>query len=130
MNLRYTLIHRSARGLWLAGLLAGGAAWAGLKTPFPITAKGQPIDVEIGHAAPWVADFNGDQKPDLLVGQFRGGKLRLYPNMGTARAPRFTTFAWFRAGGTIPHRTVATRNDPAPDGRRPRGSYGLRFTNP
>ena len=101
MNRQHLLIHRTARAWLWAGAILSGTALAGLKTPFPLTAKGKPIDVEVGHAAPWVADFNGDHKPDLLVGQFGGGKLRLYPNVGTADKPRLATFAWFRAGGTI-----------------------------
>jgi hypothetical protein len=95
----HSSLFRTARGLGLAGLLAGGTAWAGLQTPFAITAQGKPIDVEKGHAAPWVADFNGDGRPDLLVGQFGNGRLRLYRNVGTARAPKFAAFAWFQAGG-------------------------------
>ena len=67
--------------------------------PFRVTAGGQPIDVEVGHAAPWVADFDGDGIRDLFVGQFGSGKLRLYRNRGTEKAPEFSTFAWFQAGG-------------------------------
>lgn len=76
-----------------------------LATPFCVEAGGAPIDVEVGHATPLVADFDGDGVPDLLVGQFGGGKLRLYRNLGTARAPRFEAFSWFQAGGrdaTVP----------------------------
>jgi len=66
---------------------------------------GQPIDVDVGHAAPHVTDWNGDGKPDLLVGQFGEGKLRIFLNEGTRSEPRFTTYAWFRADGedaTVP----------------------------
>src|SRR5262245_58207393 len=38
-------------------------------TPVKIEAKGGPIDVEIGHAAPFYGDFDGDGLNDLLVGQ-------------------------------------------------------------
>ena len=48
-----------------------------------------PIDVDVGHAAPFVGDFDGDGRPDLLVGQFGDGKLRIYRNAGDAKAPRF-----------------------------------------
>jgi hypothetical protein len=65
-----------------------------------ILAGGRPVDVErSGHAAPCVGDFDGDGKPDLLVGQYDGGKLRVYRNTGTARAPKFDTFTYFVAGG-------------------------------
>mgnify|MGYP003868443381 CR=1 FL=1 len=86
-------------------LLAAVAAWLGaahaaeLAPPFRVEAAGQPIDVEIGHAAPLVADFDGDGVRDLLVGQFGSGKLRIYRNTGTDAAPRFGAFAWFQAGG-------------------------------
>lgn len=89
--------------MFLAGCTAGAAFAASppneLSAPFRVEANGKPIDVEIGHAAPLVADFDGDKIPDLLVGQFGGGKLRLYRNTGTAAAPKFGAFAWFNAGG-------------------------------
>jgi hypothetical protein len=76
-----------------------------LAPPVHVTANGRPIDVErSGHAAPFVGDFDGDGKPDLLVGQFSGGKLRVYRNVGTAKQPKFGDFEWFKASeafGTI-----------------------------
>ena len=78
------------------------AAQAGdLAPPVAITAGGKPIDVEIGHAAPCVADIKGDGKPCLLVGQFGEGKLRLYANAGGKTRPRFDKFDWFMAGGKL-----------------------------
>lgn len=71
-----------------------------LAPPFRVEAGGQSIDVEVGHAAPLMVDFDGDGLRDLLVGQFGGGKLRLYRNTGTASAPQFGAFAWFQAGGS------------------------------
>src|SRR5438874_10162076 len=76
-----------------------------LLPPFRVQANGSPIDVEIGHAAPLVMDLDGDGKPDLLVGQFGKGKLRIYHNLGSQTDPRFDEFAWFKAGsadGRIP----------------------------
>jgi hypothetical protein len=55
--------------------------------------------VDIGHAAPCVADLLGEGKPQLLVGQFGDGKLRVYRNVGTAKEPRFAKFEYFQAGG-------------------------------
>jgi hypothetical protein len=74
---------------------------AGLAPPVKIVAAGKPIDVEIGHAAPCVADLLGEGKPQLLVGQFSEGKLRVYANKGSVKAPRFEKFEWFRAGGDV-----------------------------
>jgi len=70
-----------------------------LAPPFRIEAKGKPIDVDIGHAAPLAADFDGDGHFDLLVGQFGEGKLRIYRNLGDNHAPKFGAFAYFKAGG-------------------------------
>jgi len=60
-----------------------------LAPPIQLQAGGQPINVDMGHAAPFVADLNGDGRMTLLVGQFGDGKLRLYPNIGTKREPKF-----------------------------------------
>src|SRR5881296_1888716 len=90
-------------GLFLGlSLLTSPAAPASeeLLPPFRAQADGSPIDVEIGHAAPLVTDLDGDGKPDLLVGQFGSGKLRIYRNVGTEAEPRFGQFTWFKAGGT------------------------------
>jgi hypothetical protein len=71
-----------------------------LLPPFRVEAKDGPIDVNVGHAAPWVTDFDGDGISDLLVGQFGEGKLRIYRNKGTKSEPKFDSFAWFQAGGS------------------------------
>ena len=71
-----------------------------------ITAGDNAVDVEVGHAAPYYADFDGDGVKDLLVGQFGGGKLRIYRNAGTNTKPLFSDFKFFQAGGkdaTVPY---------------------------
>ena len=97
----------------LGGLaLAAFAAAAFAETTAPrlapaakVLAGREPIDVDVGHATPNVVDWNGDGKPDLLVGQFGGGKLRVYLNRGTKTEPRFGDFQWVQAGrrdATVP----------------------------
>jgi hypothetical protein len=87
-----------------AVLLAAGAAdpattKSDLAPPVAVQASGKPIDVDVGHAAPCLADLLGEGKPQLLVGQFGDGKLRVYRNTGEAKAPGFKDFEWFKAGG-------------------------------
>ena len=74
----------------------------------------KPIDVTTGHAAPYVYDFNGDGKRDLLVGEFGSGtyrgettsksslanaRLRVYLNKGSNASPRYDGFKYLQAGG-------------------------------
>ncbi|MBL9077884.1 MAG: hypothetical protein JNL08_10295 [Planctomycetes bacterium] len=71
------------------------------ESPFRVDAFGKPIDVDIGHAAPYVVDFDGDGVRDLLVGQFGQGRCRIYRNLGTDAAPKFGAFRFFEAGGKV-----------------------------
>jgi hypothetical protein len=87
--------------------LTGLALWAAessseLAAPVHLEAAGRAIDVEReGHSAPFVGDFDGDGLPDLLVGQFDEGRLRIYRNKGTKGHPKFDSYTWFTAGGKI-----------------------------
>jgi len=73
-----------------------------LSPPVRLEAAGQVIESgRVGHAAPFVGDFDGDGKPDLLVGQFDGGLLRVYRNEGTAAAPRLAAGQDFKAGAEL-----------------------------
>ena len=78
---------------------------AELSPPVRIEAAGKPIDTDTGHAAPFVADFDGDGVPDLLVGQFGNGQLLIFHNDGSAAAPRFAKAQLFKDGadtGRVP----------------------------
>ena len=49
---------------------------------------------------PWVGDFDGDGKLDLLVGHYLrgkalGGHLRIYRNLGGGAEPRLAEPIWF-----------------------------------
>ena len=73
--------------------------------PVRITAAGKPIDTSIGHAAPFVCDFDGDGVRDLLVGQFGDGILWIYRNIGTNMNPKFAAGLKFKEGkkdGRVP----------------------------
>lgn len=73
--------------------------WVGLSGPERILDGKVPINVDRGHAAPAVFDFDNDGKKDLLVGQFGEGKLRFYRNLGSNRRPRFKGFSYVTVNG-------------------------------
>ncbi len=77
-----------------------GKRAADLAPPVQVMAGGEPIVVD-GYAAPFVGDFDGDGKNDLLVGQYGLGRLRIYRNAGTNARPKFVKFEWFTAGERI-----------------------------
>jgi hypothetical protein len=55
-----------------------------LEPPVRLRAAGKLINAaEIGHAAPFVCDFDGDGLKDLLVSQLKEGLLWVYCNEGT-----------------------------------------------
>jgi hypothetical protein len=94
--------------LVLTGLIpAESAPWsAELEPPVRLEAAGKPVDAtEIGHAAPFVCDFDGDGLKDLLVGQFKDGLLWIYRNEGTNSEPKLAAGVKFKDGnedGRVP----------------------------
>ena len=92
----------------LAGLIPAEnvAPSAELAAPVRLEAAGKPIDaMEIGHAAPFVCDFDGDGLKDLLVGQFKDGLLWIYRNEGTNSEPKLAAGVKFKEGqedGRVP----------------------------
>lgn len=86
----------------LAGLCAGllcSTAVGDLREGVRLEANGEIIDVDHGLVVPCVTDWNNDGKKDLILGQFFPGKIRLYVNRGTDRAPVFKDFEYLKAGG-------------------------------
>ena len=97
----------SAALIVLIGLNASNAAVLGdeLAPPVRLEAGGKPIDTEVGHAAPFVYDWDGDGVRDLLVGQFGGGALWVFRNQGTNAQPKLAAGTKFKDGmkdGTVP----------------------------
>ncbi len=84
-------------------------------TPRRLEAAGKPIKVN-GDAAPVVADWDGDGRPDLIVGA-EDGSVVWYRNVGTAAAPRLEA-----ARTLIGPSPVGWKNDD----QRKAGGWGLR----
>ena len=58
-----------------------------------------PVRVEApGWAAPCWHDVDRDGRKDLVVGQFRGGKMRFYRNL---REGKLAEGRWLEAGGKV-----------------------------
>lgn len=99
----------------LFGLLAGGVAWQaqeppdkgqsqfGFGPPMKLMAEGKPIRaVSPGYACPAWADLDGDGKPELLVGHFLEGRVKVFPHR---EGVHFGPGKWLQAGGkyaTVP----------------------------
>jgi hypothetical protein len=84
--------------LLVGGGLAIGSA-AEFKPPVRLEANGVAVRVESpGYAAPCWADIDGDGRKDLLVGQFNGGKIRVYRNLGDGK---LATGEWLKAEGAV-----------------------------
>jgi len=83
--------------LWL--VLLSNAASSAMQEGVKLKASSKVIDIDVGHLVPCVTDWNNDGKKDLVVGQFSGGKIRLYLNHSTDSEPEFTDFTYLQAGG-------------------------------
>lgn len=73
--------------------------------PVCLEAAGQAIDTEVGHAAPFVGEFDGGGTNDLLAGQFGDGIHWFYRNLGTNAKPSLAAGVQFRDGkkdGRVP----------------------------
>ena len=72
---------------------------AEFEPPVRLMAEGVAIRVEEpGYAAPCWADVDHDGRMELLVGQFRQGKIRVYEH---ERDTEFAAGTWLEADGTV-----------------------------
>jgi hypothetical protein len=86
-------------------VLAGLTWGVEFADPVRLKAGGKVIDTEVGHAAPFVTDFDGDGVQDLLVGQMGEGILWIFRNEGTNSQPQLAAGVKFKDGkkdGTVP----------------------------
>jgi len=80
----------------LAALASGGPEF---EAPVRLTAGGEAIRTEApGYASPCWADVDGDGRKDLIVGQFAGGKMKVYRNLGDGE---LAAGEWLEAGGDV-----------------------------
>jgi hypothetical protein len=67
-----------------------------------VQAGGAPLQA-LGYSVPAWCDWNGDNLPDLLVGEgggaFPNSRIRLYLNQGAPGAPLFGACTYLQAGG-------------------------------
>jgi hypothetical protein len=83
----------------LAPFFALAAIAAEFADPVRMEGGGEPVRVESpGYASPCWADIDGDDKKDLLVGQFNGGKIRVFKNLGDGK---LDAGDWLKANGEV-----------------------------
>ena len=69
----------------------------GLAEPVRLKAGDQYVSVEKpGYACPCWYDVDGDGRKDLIVGQFKDGKLKVYRNLGDGK---LAEGRWLQADG-------------------------------
>ena len=85
--------------LLLIGFALSHAQAPLFENPVYLTAGGATIDVG-WFGSPFMYDWDGDAKKDLICGQFTSGNVRFYPNTGEHYDPSFTSFSYLLAGGT------------------------------
>jgi len=67
--------------------------------PKQLMAEGEAIKVESpGYACPSLHDLDADGIKDLLVGQYAGGKIKVYPGLGDGK---YAAGEWLEAEGSV-----------------------------
>ena len=94
-------MKRLALGVLLLGGHTAVCNAAEFQPPVRMMAGDAPARVENpGYAAPCLADLDADGKKELLVGQFRDGKIRVFKQQD---AEKFTPGEWLQAEGAVAH---------------------------
>lgn len=95
-------MKRMSLSAFVLGISCIGAATctaADFKPPVRLTAADAPVRVESpGYAAPCWTDIKGDGKMHLLVGQFMGGKIQVFPHI---EGENFGAGTWLQAAGDV-----------------------------
>lgn len=69
--------------------------------PVRLEADGKPILIEFpGYASPTWGDITGDGLADLVVGQFSGGKIQIFPS---TKDGKFGAGQWLKVDGKVGH---------------------------
>ena len=90
--------RRLLAALWLAACAAPCGA-ADFEPPVKLKGGDAAVRVESpGYACPAWADVDGDGKKDLIVGQFAGGKMRVFKSLG---GTKFAAGVWLQAEGKV-----------------------------
>ena len=61
---------------------------------------GVDIGIDVGaRSSPTFADWDSNPGKDMVCGQVSGGRIRLYPNIGTIGNPLFSNSSYLQAKG-------------------------------
>ena len=85
--------------LAVLGLLCCSALCSAIEFAPPVRLKADGVAIRVeapGYASPCLADLDGKGKMDLLVGQFKQGKIQLFKGLGGGK---FAKGAWLEAEG-------------------------------
>ncbi len=59
------------------------------------------VQIDVGYyGSPYIYDWDGDTKKDMIVGQFSYGYIRFYPNVGSDENPQFSGYQFLYASGS------------------------------